>query len=104
LPPLASTFSSTPTPLRSPPTLRSTFKFPNQAPRVHQTNHINRAADKHAATTDAYKVDTDKYPTAKAYFGIETLPTVVVYKDGKELKKVEGINEENAKEIAAILV
>ena len=63
-----------------------------------------RAADKHAATTDAYKVDVDKYPTAKEFFKITTTPTVVVYKDGKELKKVEGVNEENAKEIASVLV
>jgi thioredoxin-like negative regulator of GroEL len=46
----------------------------------------------------------DAYPTAKAFFNIETTPTVVIYKDGKELKKVEGVNEEKAKELAAILV
>jgi len=62
------------------------------------------AAEKHAATTKAFKVDVEKYPTAKAFFGITTTPTVVVYKNGKELKKVEGIDEEKAKEIAAILV
>jgi thioredoxin 1 len=64
----------------------------------------NRAAEKHAATTVAFKVDVDKYPTAKEFFGIAATPTVVVYKDGKELKKLEGVNEENAKEIASVLV
>jgi len=62
------------------------------------------AAEKHAANTDAFKVDVDKYPTAKEFFGITTTPTVIVYKDGKELKKVEGIDEEKAKEIASVLV
>ncbi|KAF2436917.1 hypothetical protein EJ08DRAFT_6620 [Tothia fuscella] len=61
------------------------------------------AADKHADTTDAYKVDVEKHAAAKEYFKVLTTPTVVVYKDGKELKKVEGVNEENAKEIAAII-
>jgi len=85
---------------RSYPSIRH-FTPPLRAPKLTETN---RAADKHIATTEAYKVDTDKYPAAKAYFGIETLPTVVVYKDGKELKKVEGVNEDNAKEIASVLV
>jgi len=62
------------------------------------------AAEKHAHNTEAYKVDIDKYPTAKAYFKIESAPTVVVFQDGKEIAKEEGMDEEKAKKIAAILV
>lgn len=64
----------------------------------------NSAAKKHEANTKAFKVDVDAYPTAKAFFDIKTTPTIVVYKGGKELKKVEGIDEEKAKEIASVLV
>jgi len=62
------------------------------------------AAKKFEHNTKAFKVDVDAYPTAKAFFDIKTTPTVVVYKDGKELKKVEGLDEEKAKEIASVLV
>ncbi|KAF2094446.1 hypothetical protein NA57DRAFT_60489 [Rhizodiscina lignyota] len=61
------------------------------------------AAQKHAATTEAFKVDVDKYETAKAFFGITKTPTVVVYKDGKEVKKVEGMDEAGMSEIASIV-
>ena len=63
-----------------------------------------RAAKKHAATTDAYKVNIDKFPSAKENLKIATFPAVIVFKDGAELKRVEGVNKENAHEIAAILV
>jgi len=62
------------------------------------------AAEKHAHNTDAYKVDVDKYPTAKAYFKITAAPTVVVFKDGEEIAKEEGMDQEKAKKIASVLV
>ncbi|QDS69168.1 hypothetical protein FKW77_010547 [Venturia effusa] len=62
------------------------------------------AGKKHEHNTKAFKVDVDAYPTAKEFFDIKTTPTVVVYKDGKELKKIEGLDETKAKEIASVLV
>ncbi|TID23145.1 hypothetical protein E2P81_ATG02261 [Venturia nashicola] len=62
------------------------------------------AGKKYEHNTKAFKVDVDAYPTAKNFFDIKSTPTVVVYKNGKELKKVEGLDEEKAKEIASVLV
>lgn len=46
----------------------------------------------------------DKYATAKDFFKITKTPTVLVYKDGKELKRIDGMDAEGAKEISSILV
>jgi thioredoxin 1 len=52
----------------------------------------------------SYKVDVDKFPSAKENLKVEALPAVIVFRDGKELKRVEGINKDNAKDIASVLV
>ena len=65
---------------------------------------IPRNAAKFAGNTDAFKVDIDKHVAAKEYFGVTTTPTIVVYKDGSQLKKVEGGGQENAEAIASVLV
>lgn len=66
---------------------------------------INGSAGKQFEhNTKAFKVDVDAYPTAREFFDIKSTPTVVVYKDGKELKKVEGLDADKAKEIASVLV
>ena len=44
--------------------------------------------------------DTD---LPQAYFNVTKTPTVVVYKDGKEVKKAEGMDEAGMEEVAAIL-
>ncbi|KAF2403017.1 hypothetical protein EJ06DRAFT_554559 [Trichodelitschia bisporula] len=62
------------------------------------------AAEKHASSTDAYKVDVEKHPAAKEYFKVSVTPTVVIFKDGTEIKKVEGVSESNAAEVASVLV
>jgi thioredoxin-like negative regulator of GroEL len=64
----------------------------------------HRAARRHAETTVAYKVDVDKFPSAKENLKVTEFPAVVVFKDGKEIKRVEGINKDNAREIASVLV
>ncbi|KAF2455309.1 hypothetical protein BDY21DRAFT_350389 [Lineolata rhizophorae] len=61
------------------------------------------AAKEHADTTDAFKVDVDKYATAKEYFNVEVVPTVAVYKDGKEIKRVEGLDEAKTAELSTFL-
>ncbi|KAF2732785.1 hypothetical protein EJ04DRAFT_513649 [Polyplosphaeria fusca] len=62
-------------------------------------------AKKYAATTDAYSVDVSKYPKAKASFKVEVTPTAIVFKNGEELKRVEGTKEnpEKMKEIDDLL-
>jgi len=60
-------------------------------------------AKKFASTTDAYKVNVDDFPTAKENLKLTELPAVLVFKDGKEIKRVENMNAEKAKEIAEVL-
>jgi len=62
------------------------------------------AARRHAHNTDAWKVDVEKFPTAKENLKLMEFPAVVVFKDGKEIKRAEGLNPEKAKEVAAVLV
>lgn len=63
-----------------------------------------RAEERHSHNTDAYKVDIDKYPTAKEYFSVTTAPSVIVYQDGSQIAKEEDMDEEKAKTIGDILV
>ncbi|KAE9980719.1 hypothetical protein BLS_007715 [Venturia inaequalis] len=62
------------------------------------------AGKRYEHNTKAFKVDVDANPAAKEFFDIKTTPTIVVYKNGKELKKVEGLDGEKAKEVASVLV
>ena len=101
-------FSSTPTPAKCSPTLKRTL-LPNTLLSLYPLPtltlaFLQSAAEKHAHNTAAYCVDVEKYPAAKEYFKVTTVPTVVVYKDGKQIKKAEGMNAEKAKEVAAVLV
>jgi len=64
----------------------------------------NRYARKYAANTEAFKVDVEKFPSAKENLKLETFPAVVIFKDCKEIKRVEGMNKDKAAEVAAVLV
>jgi thioredoxin 1 len=64
---------------------------------------LNRRSEKHAATTVNYKVDVSKNTAAKEGLKITVVPTVIIYKDGKEVKRVESVNAEKAEEIGAFL-
>ena len=37
------------------------------------------------------KIDTDKYPTIATQYQIEALPTLVLFKDGKPIERIEGV-------------
>ncbi|NEO33974.1 MAG: thioredoxin [Symploca sp. SIO3C6] len=37
------------------------------------------------------KIDTDKYPQLSSQYGIEALPTLVLFKDGQPVHRVEGV-------------
>lgn len=39
----------------------------------------------------------------KEYFGIKETPAAILYKDGKEVKKVEGKNEGGMQDMATLL-
>jgi len=37
------------------------------------------------------QIDTDKYPKLMAKFGVNGLPTLVLFKEGKEIQRIEGV-------------
>ncbi|KAF2105981.1 hypothetical protein BDV96DRAFT_607769 [Lophiotrema nucula] len=63
-----------------------------------------RNAKKFSETTDAYGLNVAKYPVAKDHFKIEKVPTAIVYKDGKEIKRVDEMSQESIKEVEQILL
>jgi hypothetical protein len=73
---------------------------------LHGTNTQSRNAKKFAETTDAYSLDVGKYPVAKDHFKIEKTPTAIVYKNGEELKRVDGtqMSPEKMKEVEELLL
>lgn len=63
-----------------------------------------RKAESHAETTDAFAVQVGKYETAKKFFNISNIPAVLVFKDGKEVKRVDDMsNTEEMKELVQLL-
>ena len=44
-----------------------------------------------------YKVDVDKNSDASTKAGINCMPTIVFYKDGSEVKRIEGADEDGVK-------
>ncbi|KAK5166433.1 uncharacterized protein LTR77_007976 [Saxophila tyrrhenica] len=47
-------------------------------------------AAKYKSNCDAYAVDTSEEPKVMEYFGITQTPAALLYKDGQQVKKVEG--------------
>lgn len=37
------------------------------------------------------KIDTDKYPQLASQFQIQALPTLVLFKDGQQIQRIEGV-------------
>ncbi|KAF2466607.1 uncharacterized protein BDR25DRAFT_345484 [Lindgomyces ingoldianus] len=60
-------------------------------------------AKKFADTTDAYSLDVGKHHMAKEHFKVENVPTAIVYKDGKELSRVDKMGPDAMKAIEEIL-
>ncbi|KAL1590780.1 hypothetical protein WHR41_00581 [Cladosporium halotolerans] len=60
-------------------------------------------AKKFSSTTTSYKVDISQQENARKYFGISKAPSAIVYRDGKELKKTEGMDPAVMKEIMEML-
>ena len=48
-------------------------------------------------------MDVSQHAAAKEYFHVATTPTVVIFKDGKEVNRVEGGDEAKMQEVAATL-
>ena len=39
------------------------------------------------------KIDTEKYPQIASQYRIEALPTLVLFKDGQPIKRIEGLRQ-----------
>ena len=39
------------------------------------------------------KIDTDKYPNIASQYDIQALPTLVLFKDGQPVEKIEGVHQ-----------
>lgn len=39
------------------------------------------------------KIDTDRYPNIASQYEIQALPTLVLFKDGKPVEKIEGVHQ-----------
>jgi hypothetical protein len=65
----------------------------------------SRAAEKFSSTTSSYKVDLGKQEAAGKGLGLTAAdtPAVVIFKDGKNVKTLKGINADTGSEIAATL-
>ena len=62
-----------------------------------------RNAKRYTSTTDAYSLDLNELPTAKDHLKLEKTPTVLVFKNGKELERVDEMNPQAMKGIEEIL-
>ncbi len=55
---------------------------------------IDRLADRFAGKVKVGKVNTDNSPGIGMQFGIIAIPTVILFKDGKPVKKFVGLQSE----------
>ncbi len=62
---------------------------------------VEKLAEKYAGRAAVGKLDVDANPKTAAKFGVRSIPTLVVLKDGEEFKKLIGLQTEDA--LAAVL-
>lgn len=44
-----------------------------------------------SASLQIVKIDSDKYPQLASQYGIEALPTLILFKNGQPVDKIEGV-------------
>lgn len=59
-------------------------------PCVMMSNVLGVVSKKLQGAVTCVKIDADKYPSLAARYGVQALPTCILFKDGKVLDKVEG--------------
>lgn len=55
---------------------------------------IDKLAADYSGKVKVGKMDTDQNPTIPGNLGISSIPTVVFFKDGKEFRRLVGVNPE----------
>jgi thioredoxin len=51
---------------------------------------LKEFAGKHSQSVTVVKVDTEAQPNLSAQFGISSIPTLIVFKGGKEVHRISG--------------
>lgn len=59
---------------------------------------VKKFEDKFANQITVYKINVDEHPDVADYFGVKSIPSIALYKDGKGVVKVEGIYDYNVYE------
>lgn len=54
---------------------------------------VEKAAERLGASAKVYKLDVDKGPKSAAKYGIQSIPTLIVFKDGKPAKQFVGVTQ-----------
>jgi thioredoxin 1 len=57
---------------------------------------LNAVAEKLGDKVRFLKVDTDKFGTIAQQFGVSSIPTLVVFKNGNVVERFTGMQQENA--------
>ena len=57
---------------------------------------MEKVAEKNGGTVDFYKLNTDENPLISAQYRIMSIPSVVFFKDGQEVRRVVGMQQEGA--------
>jgi len=57
---------------------------------------LQRVAAKFAGKATVCKVEVDGNPNAATRFGVQSIPTLIVLKDGQEVERFVGVQDENA--------
>jgi thioredoxin 1 len=57
---------------------------------------VNELADEFHGKATVAKLDIDKSQNATTQFGVTSIPTLILFKDGKEVKKVVGVRDKDS--------
>jgi len=55
---------------------------------------LEKVAEKNAGKVDFYKLNTDQNPQISAKFRVMSIPCVVFFKNGQEVRRVIGVQQE----------
>ena len=62
---------------------------------------LNKVAEKLGDKVRFLKVDTDKFGTIAQQFGVSSIPTLIVFKNGNVVERFTGLQQENT--LASVL-
>lgn len=72
------------------------FWAPWCGPCKMQTPILEKVADKIGDKAVIAKVNVDEAPTLAAQFGVRSIPTLILFKDGQKVKDFIGVQQESA--------